>query len=229
MASTYSMKQKLKKIYSSLLSAFGERGWWPADSTEEVLIGAVLAPNVSWKNVKKAINNLSQQGLLSIKNIHLAKAETIAPLIKSTRYYNQKTQSLKSTCELIFQNWNGKINNAKIEDTNELRNIFLGIKGIGNETADSILLYVLDKPVFVIDAYTKRIFSRIGLMDKNQSYKKFQALFMDNLEKDIDLYKDYHAQIVYLGHYFCKTKPLCGECPLNLDNLCNCEYEIKKG
>ena len=179
--------------------------------------------------METAIEKLKQYNLCTFKQIHNSNIEEIAPLIRSTLYYNQKAKKLKSFAEFLFTRYNGDLDRMFQTEISELRMQLLEINGIGEETADSILLYAGNKCVFVIDAYTKRIFSRIGLFKPDWSYAKFQQFFMDNTVHDIELYKDYHAQIVYLGKHFCKPKPLCDECPLN--NFCegkNYLFDIKQ-
>lgn len=206
-------------IYHRLLDAFGNRRWWPAQTREEVIIGAILTQNVAWKNAKTAIDNLRQHNLLTLKAIQKAGISEIATLIKPTRFYNQKAQKLKYFIEFLFYKYNGNLNALFSQDTNALRQELLDIRGLGEETVDSILLYAGKKPVFVIDAYTKRVFSRLGLTDERWSYRAYQQFFIGRLVKDVKLYNDYHAQIVHLGHVHCKKqKPECTECPLN--NLC---------
>jgi len=214
------IEKQLLKIYDCLLSEYGHRNWWPSSSDEETIIGAVLAPNVSWSNVKKALDNLRQHNLLVLKKIYETDISIIAPLIKSTRYYNQKAVSLKNTSELFVLRWNGDIENAKTENPVELRNILLKVKGIGEETADSILLYALKKPIFVVDAYTKRIFQRLSFINEKQKYCEVQKFFMDNLPDDLELFNDYHAQIVHLGNNFCNPKPGCASCILRKKAIC---------
>ena len=213
------MEYPLTDIYRRLLAAFGHRRWWPAQTREEVIIGAILTQNVTWKNAKTAIDNLRQHNLLTLKAIQKAGALEIATLIKPTRFYNQKAQRLKGFIDFLLFRYKGNLDALFSQDTSELRQELLNIKGLGEETVDSILLYAGRKPVFVIDAYTKRIFSRLGLTDERWSYHAYQQFFMERLVKDVKLYNDYHAQIVHLGHVHCKKhKPECTECPLN--NLC---------
>jgi len=213
------MEHPLMDIYYKLLAAFGHRHWWPAHTREEVIIGAILTQNVAWKNAKTAIDNLRQHNLLTVKAIHGASNPEIATLIKPTRFYNQKAQKLKYFIDLLFYKYNGNLDALFSQDTNELRRELLNINGLGEETVDSILLYAGEKTVFVIDAYTKRIFSRLGLTDEKWSYHAYQQFFMERLVKDVKLYNDYHAQIVHLGHVYCKKhEPECTACPLN--NLC---------
>ena len=209
------MKQRLEAIYSLLLSKFGHRSWWPGDTKDEIIIGAILTQNVSWRNVKQAIGNLNQNHLLTLKAIHEADTDEIAPLIKSTRFYNQKTDKLKSFAQFLFGGYDGSLDLMFMEDVESLRAEMLKIKGLGEETVDSILLYAGGKSIFVIDAYTVRIFSRLGLTEEKWSYGKYQRFFMDHLDHDTDLFNDYHAQIVHLGHLYChNNSPECGGCPL---------------
>ncbi len=209
------MTDLIEEIYTRLRNEFGYRHWWPAATQEEVIIGAILTQSVSWKNVKKAISNLKENGLLTLKAIHEAASNDIAPLIKSTRFYNQKVKKLKNFTEFLFDRYQGSLDAMFSRSLADLRDELLSINGLGEETVDSILLYVGNKGVFVIDAYTKRVFSRLGIIDEKMSYKECQDFFMRNLDSDTKLYNDYHAQIVYLGHHYCKKNdPECGKCPL---------------
>ncbi|MCK4311753.1 MAG: endonuclease III domain-containing protein [Candidatus Cloacimonetes bacterium] len=208
----------LEIIYKKLLKAFHHRNWWPGDTADEIIIGAILTQNVSWNNVEKAIENLKQHNLCTIEQIHHSNMEKITPHIRSTFYFNEKAKKLKNFTEFLYTHYNGDVCKMFQTTTWTLRKQLLQIKGIGEETADSILLYAGEKPVFVIDAYTKRIFSRIGLTKPDWSYTEYQQFFMENLPEDIGLYNDFHAQIVNLGKSICRIKPLCDECPLN--NFC---------
>ena len=209
------MTDLIEEIYTRLRNEFGYRHWWPAATQEEVIIGAILTQSVSWKNVKKAISNLKENGLLTLKAIHEAASNDIAPLIKSTRFYNQKVKKLKSFTEFLFDRYQGSLDAMFSRSLADLRDELLSINGLGEETVDSILLYVGNKGVFVIDAYTKRVFSRLGIIDEKMSYKECQDFFMRNLDPDTKLYNDYHAQIIYLGHHYCKkSNPECMKCPL---------------
>ena len=217
----------LTKIYNKLLDSFGKQGWWPltiegfeskhhAGEPQndkhifEIIIGAVLTQNTNWKNVEKALYNLSKNNLLSIEKIKKIKKEKLAELIRPAGYYNQKAERLKLIAEFLSKN---QINKLKKENIKTLREKLLNVKGIGPETADSIILYAFQKPMFVIDAYTQRIFKRLGYRKSN--YDEWQELFMDNLDKDHNLFNEYHALLVELGKNYCKKKPMCGKCPLN--------------
>lgn len=209
----------LQEIYSTLLKEFQPQKWWPAKSKSkerrfEICIGAILTQNTSWKNVEKALENLRKAKMLNEQGIRNAKNKKLALLIKSSGYYNQKAKKLKAFVEFLKSCPLEKL--EKIPQKKS-RDLLLGVHGIGKETADSMLLYALNKRVFVIDAYTKRIFSRI-MPEKTRNLKEYdewQEFFSSNLDKDAQLFNEYHALIVNLGKNFCKKEPSCEECPLN--------------
>lgn len=209
-----STSNTLFSIYRKLFNHFGHRNWWPGETAFEVIIGAILTQNTAWTNVEKAIGNLKADRTLDPKRILTIQTEQLAKLIKPSGYYNQKAERLKSICKYLIDRCDGDVGKLKEIKTIDLRNELLTIKGIGPETADSILLYALDRPLFVVDAYTKRALDRLGIIDGKCTYDEVQKLFMDNLPEDTALYNDYHAQWVALGKYYCKTKPECGDCPL---------------
>ena len=208
----------LMNIYYKLNSYFEAQNWWLSETRYEVVIGAVLTQNTSWRNVEKALENLKEEHLIDEHKILNADIEKLKGLIKPAGFYNIKSERLKSITKYIVDNYKSTDNLAKIEkDIGILRNELLSIKGIGKETADSILLYALDKPIFVIDAYTRRIFSRLGLIDKNADYDEIRLFFENNVLQDVNIYKTYHALIVELGKNYCKKKnPQCDKCPLGL-------------
>ncbi len=175
------------KIYRILYNTFGPQNWWPGDSSFEVAVGAILTQNTNWTNVEKAINNLKKEKKLSAKAIHELSEKKVAELIRPAGYYNIKSKRLKSFINFLMNDYHGDIRNMKKEDILSLRQKLLSINGIGPETADSILLYALNKPIFVIDAYTKRILSRHGIMDSSKSYNEFQNLFHQTLNNDVQL------------------------------------------
>lgn len=219
---------EIKNIYYILLKRFGKQGWWPLSvngipahngkrpSSErdkfEICAGAILTQNTNWKNVEKAIVNLNMENLLDIKKINKINKKRLANLIKSSGYYNQKASKLKIFADYVIKNYNGKLGLFFKKKINELRDELLSIKGIGPETADSIILYAAEKPVFVIDAYTKRIFLRLGICKKDVKYDELQKIFHKNLPLDVSLFKEYHALIVELGKNFCKSKARCELC-----------------
>lgn len=210
------MEKKLLEIYHRLYYYFGPQHWWPAESELEVIIGAILTQSVSWKNVELAIHNLKKEGVLTISGIVNIDKARLASLIRSTLYYNQKADKLKRFCEYVVKNYDGDIFKLLSKDIKDLRAELLSIKGIGKETADSIILYAARKPIFVVDAYTKRIFHRLGYFSENEDYQSVQNLFMKNLPLDVQMFNEYHALIVALGKEFCTSqKPKCSECPLN--------------
>ena len=194
---------KIFNIYAVLLKEFGRQHWWPTISKNkqfEIIIGTVLTQNTSWKNVEKSINNLNKNNLIDINKISKINTKKLASLIRSSGYYNQKAERLKIMAKFL-------INNKTLT-----RNKLLNVKGIGPETADSILLYAFKKPVFVVDAYTKRIMGRLGY--KQEEYDEFQELFEKNLPKKHELFNEYHALLVELAKNYCKKKPLCNNCPI---------------
>jgi endonuclease III related protein len=210
-------KNLLLKIYKILRNRFGHQEWWPGDSPFEVMIGAILTQNTAWKNVEKAIANLKSEGLLSYEGLIKCSMEKLAFLVRPSGYYNQKAKKLKNFLSFMEENFGGSIDSMKRVKLDKMRKMLLEVNGIGPETADSILLYALAKRIFVVDAYTKRIFSRIGLIESFWNYEKIQAFFMDNLSSSLPLYNDYHAQIVMFGKEICRTRPKCDLCPLIRD------------
>jgi endonuclease III related protein len=203
-------------IYRKLYRRFGPQRWWPGDTPFEVSVGAILTQNTNWSNVENAITNLKENNLLSPHGIYGLSLKQLAALIRPAGYFNVKAQRLRYFLEFLMNDYHGKMVNMVSEDVHQLRGKLLRIHGIGPETADSILLYALKKPVFVIDAYTKRVLSRHGIMTSERSYDEFQELFHSSFRKDVRLYNEYHALFVRVGKVFCKKRnPLCGKCPLN--------------
>ncbi|MDD5292465.1 MAG: hypothetical protein PHY46_04730 [Candidatus Omnitrophica bacterium] len=208
-------KVKLSRIYKRLYAAFGKQHWWPAETKLEVIVGAMLTQNTAWPNVEKAISNLKKANKLSFKKLSKASAGEIAALIKPAGYFNIKAKRLKNILRFIAKSYKGSLPLMQKADCYLLRKELLSVNGVGQETADSILLYAFGKPVFVIDAYTKRIFSRLKMLPQDVSYEDSQKLFMDNLAKDVRLFNEYHALIVKLGKDYCrKNNPHCQECPI---------------
>ncbi len=206
---------KLKAFYSAMLKAFGPQGWWPGETPFEVIIGAILTQNTSWSNVEKAIANLKKEKLLTPKRLHALKAGELAAHIRPAGYFNVKAKRLKNFLDRLFEKHNGNLSRFLKKDAAALREELLSVNGIGPETADSIVLYAANYPEFVVDAYTKRIFSRHKLVKIDAGYEEVKSLFTDNLSPDAQVFNEYHALIVRTGKYFCKNrKPLCGNCPL---------------
>lgn len=221
----------MKVIYDALIEYYKPQLWWPTTpkgrvepeykggpSGEkemfEVIVGTILTQNTSWKNVEKAIINLNKEKVLSIESINQINIEKLKQLIRPAGYYNQKAERLKIIANFLKNNKIKDLKRLKIE---KLRQTLLSIKGIGPETADSIILYGLNIPIFVIDAYTKRIFSRIGYLREDRPYQDWQSFFHKNLEKDTKVFQEYHALIVEHAKRFCRKKPLCSSCILKND------------
>lgn len=205
----------LLEIFEKLYSFYGPQHWWPGDSPFEVAVGAILTQNTNWTNVEKAINNLKASKALNPKKLMDMPIERLAILIRPAGYFNIKAKRLKAFISFLMDNYGGNMERMRKDNAKSLRRKLLLINGIGPETADSILLYALNKPVFVIDAYTRRILSRHRIMDYKASYDEYQRLFHEELDEDISLFNEYHALFVRLGKEFCKPKPRCNSCPLN--------------
>jgi endonuclease III related protein len=207
--------EKLKEIYDLLYKRFGPQDWWPGDTPFEVIVGAILTQNTNWSNVVKAITNIKNADLLTPDKLHRLEIAKLAALIRPAGYFNIKAKRLKNFLDWFFENYSGKLENLENIRTPQLREQLLSVKGIGPETADSILLYALNRPVFVVDAYTARICSRHHLITEDADYHSIQETFESNLPSDVNLFNEYHALLVRLGKDFCKPKPKCEECPLN--------------
>ena len=205
-------KQKLLDIYNALYSHYGPQHWWPGDTPFEVMVGAVLTQNTNWGNVERAIVNLKDADKLSPEAINYMSEAELAELIRPSGYYNIKAKRLKAFVRYFVERYEGSVERMKREDCTKLRREVLAVNGIGPETADSILLYALDCPTFVVDAYTKRIFSRHGFFSETADYHEVQQFFMDHLPKDARLYNEYHALIVKLAKDRCIKK--AGKCEL---------------
>ena len=201
-------------IYERLFAFFGPQHWWPGGTPFEVAVGAILTQNTNWGNVERAIGNLKAAGGLSAGRLRDMPDDEVAALIRPAGYFNVKTRRLKAFLRLLVEGHGGSMAKMKRLELTALRQELLSVNGIGPETADSILLYALDKPVFVIDAYTKRVLSRHGVMGHDEPYEAFQGLFHRSLGRDVALFNEYHALFVAVGKDFCKPRPRCGGCPL---------------
>lgn len=209
------MNKKLLIIYNKLFKYFGRQFWWPGDSSFEIIIGAILTQNTSWNNVEKAINNLKTKNLLNFNKFHRIKQSRLAQLIRPAGYFNIKAKRLKNFLKFLDSECHGDLNKLFSCNLSILREKLLSVNGIGPETADSILLYAGNLPIFVVDSYTKRIFSRHGFFKEDTDYHNVQKIFMDNLTANAKLFNEYHALIVRLAKEFClKNKPRCELCPL---------------
>lgn len=212
------MRKRLLKIYTLMLERHGPQGWWPAQTAFECAVGAILTQNTAWTNVEKAVRNLKSAGALSVGAIERMPLAKLARLIRPSGYFNLKAERLKCFTRFVTKNHGGDIGALLSSETGELRQSLLSVKGVGPETADSIALYAAGKPLFVVDAYTKRITSRHGLTDGKATYGEVQSLFAENLPQDAAMFGEYHALIVRTAKDFChKKKPDCENCPLKTD------------
>lgn len=204
------------QVHDTLLEAFGPQHWWPGETPFEIMVGAVLTQNTAWANVEKAIANMKAADALTCPAVLSLETAALAELIHPAGFFNVKTKRLQALC--------GFLRDEGVADTPghlsataplpELRRKLLAVHGVGEETADSILLYALGLPSFVVDAYTRRIFSRLGLLNGDETYSHIQAGFQRHLPANLQLYNEYHALLVALGKDFCRPRPRCGQCPL---------------
>jgi endonuclease III related protein len=202
------------EIYNRLYAFYGPQEWWPADTRFEVIVGAILTQNTAWPNVEKAIVNLKREGVLSPCKIKNIRIDSLARIIRPAGYYNVKAKRLKNFVSFLYSGYGGSLKRLSSQGTGKLRKELLNINGIGPETCDSIMLYAFKKRIFVVDTYTKRIFSRHSLVSGAAGYYDVHKIFMDNLPCRERLFNEYHALIVRLGKEFCRTKPRCVKCPL---------------
>ena len=196
-----------------MLETYGPRHWWPAETPFEMCVGAILTQNTAWSNVEKAIDNLKSRGILDLESMHSAPRENIAEAIRPSGYFNQKARRLMMFCDHVVISHNGCLEDMLYQDIDILRRELLSLHGIGPETADSIILYGACKPVFVVDAYTIRIFTRLGLLS-TRDYHEVQDYFTSNLKEDTGLFNEYHALLVEHGKERCRARPACRGCPL---------------
>lgn len=208
------MPDKLALMYKKLYAAFGPQHWWPGETPFEVAVGAILTQNTNWSNVEKAIANLKKDKVLNPEALHDMSHARLALLIRPAGYFNIKAKRLKNFISFLIAEYYGSMSRMEKEDLRSIRKKLLSVNGIGPETADSIILYALEKPVFVIDAYTKRVLSRHNILEHDVSYDTFQVLFHSKFRENISLFNEYHALFVRLAKENCRTKPLCTGCPL---------------
>ncbi|RJR50462.1 MAG: endonuclease III domain-containing protein [Desulfobacteraceae bacterium] len=208
--------QRLMEMYGLLFERFGPQHWWPGEMETEIMLGAVLAQNTSWKNVERAILNLKRKGLISVEALEACDVSVLAEEVRPAGYYNLKARRVKNLIRMIRQEFDGDLNRMFHEDPQSLRERLLFVNGIGRETADSILLYAAGMPVFVVDGYTHRILLRHGMVDEQCTYEELQSLFMDGLPESAALFNEFHALIVKTGKDLCRKIPRCETCPLQL-------------
>lgn len=205
-------------LFYRLLNHFGPQHWWPAKTPFEVMVGAILTQNTAWSNVERAIRHLEEAGALDPKVIFSLDVFQLEKLVRPSGFFRVKAARLKALVWHIMEEFQGDVEAMGLRPGWELRGDLLTLHGVGEETADSILLYALGKPFFVVDAYTKRILKRCGLIGGLESYGEVQRLFMDALPGDVELFREYHALLVALGKGYCKTRdPRCEGCPVAVE------------
>ncbi len=203
-----------QEVHDRLLAAYGPQGWWPGDSAFEIMLGAVLTQNTSWKNAERAIEQLRQHNALNLAAVNAMRTVELAELIRPAGYYRLKAKRVKNLVAHIFANYHGSLELMFAAGAASLRESLLSVNGVGPETADSIVLYAARKPVFVIDAYTARVFKRHGWIEFEADYHEMQARFHDACDQDEKLYNEYHALLVRVGKQHCGKIPKCEACPL---------------
>ena len=208
------LSRTLQEVYRRLFSTYGPQHWWPAEEPFEVVVGAILTQSTAWTNVEKAISNLKAANALSPTSLNATPTDELARLIRPSGYYNAKSRKLKAFAGRLCDGYGGDLDRLFALDTGALRRELLSIHGVGDETADSIILYAANRPVFVIDAYTRRIIDRLGLAPEKDSYAAYQELFADSLVPDERLFNEYHALLVRHGKDVCRKSPRCGGCCL---------------
>jgi len=208
----------VRAVYARLLRAYGPSGWWPAPTPFEVCVGAILTQNTAWVNVEHALGELRARGLLEPQALARLCAAEIAPLIRASGTYTVKARRLRAFLDFLQSEFDGRLEKMAHCDPGQLRRALLGVHGIGPETADCIVLYAAGLPIFVVDAYTRRIAARLGLTAPTATYDELQRFFTRRLARDAVLFGDYHAQLVRLAKEACRVKPRCALCPL--DDLC---------
>ncbi len=205
------------RIYKRLFKNLGPQRWWPADSAFEVIIGAILTQNTNWQNASGAVDNLKKSNLLSPQKLRHIRLKKLAYQIRPAGYYNIKAKRIKNFLNFFFSKYKGSLKHMSKVPLRKLRRELLQINGIGPETADSILLYALGKAAFVVDSYTRRIFSRHNFLKGTEPYQVIQDYFLKKLPKNIKLFNEFHALLVKLGKDYCsKSNPKCKICPLNI-------------
>ncbi|MHC4062270.1 MAG: endonuclease III domain-containing protein [Planctomycetota bacterium] len=208
------VREQLLEIYQLLFERFGPQHWWPGETQFEIIVGAILTQNTNWQNVEKAIANLKSSDLLSPEALHNIEIGDLAKLIRPAGYFNVKAKRLKSFIDWLFANYGGDLRGLESVGTERLREELLSVKGVGRETADSMLLYALNREIFVVDAYTARVAVRHGLIEPEADYEQLRELFQSNLPEDAQLFNEYHALLVRVGKEFCRPKARCPACPL---------------
>jgi endonuclease-3 related protein len=208
------IKPLIYQLYKNLYDYFGPQNWWPAEYEFEVIVGAVLTQNTNWRNVTKAIANLKKHNLLSVEKLKNLSISELARHIKPSGFYKIKAKRLKALVEYLDKEYQGDLLKMQSKPLTQLREELLKVYGIGQETADSILLYALNKPIFVVDTYTKRVLVRHKIIEENWNYAEIQQLFRESLPRSVKIYNEYHALLVKIGKEFCRKIPKCSICPV---------------
>jgi len=206
--------QTLMEMYEAMLKRFGHQGWWPGDGPLEICMGAILTQNTNWTNVEKALDNLRDAQAMRISAVAQMDHDTLAELIRPAGYFNVKAKRLKNFIAHVYESYGDDIEAFLDRSVSTLQYELLSVNGIGRETADSIILYAARKPTFVIDRYTCRMMVRHSLTCPEDDYQQVKDLFESSLPEDLELWKDYHAQIVAVGKQYCRPKAKCAGCPL---------------
>lgn len=206
---------RIRAVYEALDAAYGPQHWWPAQNPFEAMVGAILTQNTAWTNVERALGKLAERVPLDAESILGLDQAELADAIRPAGYFNVKARRLRAFCRGFLDA--GAMDGLAALDTPALRRALLAIHGVGPETADDMLLYVFERPVFVVDAYTRRLFARLGLLAGDEGYETVRSLFERALGPDVPVYNAYHALIVRHGKHVCRTKPSCAECCLRAD------------
>ncbi len=208
------MRDRLNEVYQRLFEAYGPQHWWPGESPFEVLVGAILVQNTSWQRVEAAIAGLKTQGVFDWPTLGELDEESLAESIRTVGYYRVKAKRLRNLFAMIHDRYDGSLEALLTDGTESLRENLLSVNGVGRETADSIVLYAAERPRFVIDAYTYRVFTRHGWVEPEIDYDELQDYFESALPAEVPLFNEYHALLVAVGHRHCKPRPKCDGCPL---------------
>ena len=214
----FTLNPTLTDIYRQLRNYHGPQKWWPADTPFEVMVGAILVQRTTWTNTRRAIDNLKSSGKLSPKSIRDTSENELQELIRPSGFFRSKATKLRALCEFLSERYDDNLDAMSKRPSADLRYELLSIYGVGDETADDIMLYAFKRLYFVVDAYTRRIFGRLGLVDPKLKYADLQSLFHNEIPPNVALYNEYHGLIVIHAKEICKTRPACSECPL--DSIC---------
>jgi endonuclease-3 related protein len=208
------MSGTLQNAFDVLYSALGPQDWWPGESPFEVMVGAILVQNTSWRNVARALQKIKDEDLLEPDRLYALPEEELAEILRSVGYYRIKARRLRNLLRVIVEEFGGSVERLLSLETHALRETLLAVSGVGPETADSIVLYAAQKPSFVVDTYTHRIFARHGWIDYASGYYEIKDYCESELPQEVQVYNELHALLVHVGHHWCKKVPRCDECPL---------------